>query len=99
MIKTVCIITEPSYGSSMWGKVMSESLKAQLKQKRIPFEENPGEISTDTECVFLIASDEVWIKNNIRLITGAGFKTVLLCSRRTEIQGYVYGSVYSDISG
>ena len=83
----------------MWGKVMAESLKAQLKQKRIPFEENPGEISTDTECVFLIASDEVWIKNNIRLITGAGFKTVLLCSRRTEIPGYVYSSVYSDISG
>ena len=78
---------------------MAESLKAQLKQKRIPYEENPKEIGADTECVFLIASDEVWIKNNIRLITGAGFKTVLLCSRRTEIPGYVYSSVYSDISG
>ena len=95
----VCIITEPSYGTSMWGKTLSESLKSRLKEKRIPFEENPPEISAQAECVFMIASDELWIKNNIAIICGAEHKVILLCSRKIEFPGYTYSCVYSDISG
>lgn len=95
----VTVLTEPAYSGSIWCKELLKSLTYRLKQKRIPFKESFDSIETDSDSVFIIASDYNWIKNTISQLNHAEIKPILLCNQAEPVQGCDYSCVCSDING
>lgn len=94
----VAILTEPGYGSSVWGKNLYRSLVWQLRQKRIPFCEITETCPEQVETVFLIAANYHWAASAIGQLNRAGHQPILICNQSERIPGCLYSCVCSDIN-
>ena len=94
----VGILLEPKYSKSFWCKKLYESLAEQLRYKRISFYEIYDQVFSETETVFIIASNRKWIISSIKQLNKIGIHPILISNQSEEFPQCIYNSVCSDIN-
>lgn len=96
------ILTEPDFEESSWGRVINESLFSALVKKKINFTkiENLLQISKKdtTHFLFVIGSDEKWLKNVISICSKNKIHPILLGGVPKGALNGIFSTVTSDLS-
>lgn len=98
VIQMVGILLDPKYSKSFWCKKLYESLVEQLRYKRISFYEIYDQVFSETETVFIIASNRKWIISSIKQLNKIGVHPILISNQSEEFSKCIYSSVCSDIN-
>ena len=94
----VCILTEPNYGESLWGKTLHAALIERLRQKRIPFREASLHLPP-CDGVFIIAADYLWLRDTVRRLNASDIRPIVIGNQVQGIPGCSYSAVCSDLAG
>ena len=94
------ILVEPGYGRSIWCRNLLDGLTRELKQKRIPFRRLDGldQLTPGTRYIYLIGSDNTWVRGALAACNGAGVYPILLCNQAYHTFKADYSTICSDVN-
>lgn len=95
------ILTEPAFEQSSWGKAIAESLALSLTKKKMDFHilESSNQIAKKSEShfLFVIGSDEKWLKYTISLCEKNKIHPILLGNLPKGRLSGIFSTVTSDL--
>lgn len=96
----VLIFLEPAYSGSMWCQNLLDGLLGVLKLKRIPYRiiGSLKEIR-ENRYIFLIGSNNTWVKAVLRACNEIGTYPILLCNQTYHKFNADYSAICSDVAG
>ena len=95
----VLILVEPSYSRSIWCLNLLDGLTGEFKQKRVPFRQiaSLDEAGPDDRYIYLIGSDNAWVRAALAACNRMGIYPVLLCNQAYHTFDADYSTVCSDV--
>lgn len=95
----VLILVEPSYSRSIWCLNLLDGLTGEFKQKRVPFRQiaSLDEAGPDDRYIYLIGSDNAWVRAALAACNRMGIYPILLCNQAYHTFDADYSTVCSDV--
>ncbi|MBC5581596.1 substrate-binding domain-containing protein [Anaerofilum sp. BX8] len=95
----VLILVEPSYSRSVWCLNLLDGLTSEFKQKRVPFRQiaSLDEADADDRYIYLIGSDNAWVRAALTACNRLGVYPILLCNQAYHTFDADYSTVCSDV--
>ena len=95
----VAIIAESTFRESGWGIELFTSLTDALRNRRIPFCEVYDAIPPESDGVFILGTDHIWLRDVIGQLNRRGILPILIGNQAEQLSGCQYNCICPDVSG